>query len=194
MGRPSPTAFPASNRLDVPSSNIRTASPIPSSLGSRRSATPTGFYDADTDLDESGCIDPPQKFESTSEEALPNLWTKAANMLRNDQDHEKRTLIDQYLTTLEDEFGIASLNSNSQPLSGLHPRQAAKVLEAKAEELRRRKVIIGPSKFRFNVEPYLTNVIKNIVAAKDLISAASSADPHASAACAGVVVILNVST
>ncbi|KAF3801896.1 hypothetical protein GCG54_00015118 [Colletotrichum gloeosporioides] len=143
-------------------------------------------------MDELGCIDLWETSEQTPEETLPNLWTRAANMLRDDQDREKRTLIDQYLKTLEYEFGIASLNGNGQPLSGLQPAQAAKFLEAKAEELRGRQLIIGTGKFQFNIDPYLINVIKHIAAAKDLITAASSTDPHASAACAGVVVILNL--
>ncbi|KAJ0352479.1 hypothetical protein COL26b_009191 [Colletotrichum chrysophilum] len=49
---------------------------------------------------------------------------------------------------------------------------------------------VGSGKHAVEVEPHFNNVAKHIITAKDLINSAARADPHASVACAGVIVIL----
>ncbi|KAJ3954744.1 hypothetical protein N0V92_008734, partial [Colletotrichum tropicale] len=82
------------------------------------------------------------------------------------------------------------MEDRATPFLGLHPGQAAKLLNAKAEELKNRKMTVGSGKHAVDIEPHFNNVAKHIITAKDLINSAAGADPHASVACAGVVVIL----
>ncbi|KAI8281554.1 hypothetical protein K4K60_004118 [Colletotrichum sp. SAR11_57] len=70
------------------------------------------------------------------ERALPDLWAKAADVLKSDPDPEKRSLIEQYSATLKEEIGPSKMDDCATPFLGLQPGQAAKLLNAKAEELK----------------------------------------------------------
>ncbi|KAF9873361.1 ankyrin repeat protein [Colletotrichum karsti] len=132
----------------------------------------------------------PQTSPKESDQKLSDLWLKAADLLRADPDPEKRSLIEQYCMILKEQLGSADDGETVESSFGLRPSHAAKILTTKAEELKERKLTLGAGKQEVNIEPYFNNVAKHIIAAKDLINSASSADSHASVACAGVVVIL----
>ncbi|KAF4476165.1 Vegetative incompatibility protein HET-E-1 [Colletotrichum fructicola Nara gc5] len=192
----------SSDRIDTPAPDQAPSQPgIPStspssstislrSRDSRRLSTSSNLLDVPTAPLEPRTIHSATKPNEDRERALPDLWAKAADVLKSDPDPEKRSLIEQYSATLKEEIGPSKMDDCATPFLGLQPGQAAKLLNAKAEELKNRKMTVGSGKHAVEVEPHFNNVAKHIITAKDLINSAARADPHASVACAGVIVIL----
>ncbi|KAH0433696.1 ankyrin repeat protein [Colletotrichum camelliae] len=117
---------------------------------------------------------------SEAKPALPNLWTKAAETLRNDPEQEKRDLINRYFEIVQSDLGTADATRID----------VAKHLNAKVEELNERRLKITWGSHEANVKAVFNSVAKHIIAAKDLITSAASSDPNAALACAGGLVLL----
>lgn len=191
--RITPAPDQALSQLSVLSTSPSSSPTSSRSQDYRRSNRSSNQQDVPTAPLESRTTHSVPKPDKDRESALPDLWAKAADVLRSDPDPEKRSLIEQYSAILKEEIGPAKIDDYATPFLGLKPGQAATLLNTKAEELRNRKITVGSGKHAVNVEPHFNNVAKHIITAKDLINSAAGADPHASVACAGVVVILTVS-
>ena len=115
-----------------------------------------------------------------------NAWLKAEEQLK--EERGKRALLEKYDEILGLELGI-DLKS-LEPTD--HHKQLVQLLEKKVQELESKKitVLLGCTP---GFEERLKDIFQNVLTAKDLISAAASASPPASIACAGVTVILTVS-
>ncbi|KXH47426.1 hypothetical protein CSIM01_05363 [Colletotrichum simmondsii] len=74
----------------------------------------------------------------------------------------------------------------------LKHEQIAERLNEKVEELSQERLTISIGSRELAIEPMFKNVSKHIVAARDLISSAAGAEPHAALACAGGLVVLTV--
>ncbi|KAI3558850.1 hypothetical protein CABS03_11384 [Colletotrichum abscissum] len=121
---------------------------------------------------------------------LTNLWERANETLRNDPDSEKRELAQSYAEILASE--LAGPESGPLDTDPAHLKQeiVAERLNARVEMLSHEQLSISVGSRELDIEPLLRNVSKHIVAARDLISSAAGADPHAALACAGGLVIL----
>jgi hypothetical protein len=112
-------------------------------------------------------------------------WLKGEQKLRDDPD--KKSLLKKYNEILGVELDV--------DLDSLEPddrhKKLIQVLEKKVEELDAKKItlLLGCTP---GFEKSLKNIFQNLLGAKDLISAAASASPPASIACAGVAVIFTV--
>lgn len=124
---------------------------------------------------------------------LTNLWEKANETLRNDPDTEKRELAQQYAEILALELAEPEAGPMDTDPAHLKQERVADRLNARVEMLSREQLSISVGSRELDIEPLLRNVSKNVVAARDLISSAAGADPHAALACAGGLVILTVS-
>ncbi|KAK2767158.1 ankyrin repeat protein [Colletotrichum kahawae] len=119
---------------------------------------------------------------SEAKPALPNLWTKAAETLRNDPEQEKRDLINRYFEIVQSDLGTADATRID----------VAKHLNAKVEELNERRPKITWGSHEADVKAVFTSAAQHINAAKNLITTAASSDPHAALACAGGLMLLTL--
>ena len=116
-----------------------------------------------------------------------DLWDRAEEELSNDKGKAK--ILKAYLEILKSQLGseLAARGTASRD------EQMNQLLDTKVEELERRKWRLHLGDHDVEVGTLFTGVVSNILLAKDIISSAASADPHAALACAGVSVILTVS-
>lgn len=115
---------------------------------------------------------------------LPNLWTRASESLKNDSSQEKRDLIARYFEIMKSELGTDDATRID----------VASHLNQKGDELNRRSLMISWGPHQANVKAVFNNTARHIIAAKDVITSAANADPHAALACAGGLVLLTVCT
>ncbi|EXF80835.1 hypothetical protein CFIO01_01206 [Colletotrichum fioriniae PJ7] len=127
--------------------------------------------------------------EDTSS-ALTNLWKKATEALQNDPDSVKRDLAEHYAEILASELCEPRDGPKAKDPGHLKHEQVAERLNVKVEELSQERLTISIGSRELAIEPMFKNVSKHIVAARDLISSAAGAEPHAALACAGGLVIL----
>ncbi|KAL0767046.1 hypothetical protein CaCOL14_010617 [Colletotrichum acutatum] len=132
----------------------------------------------------------PPRVQSPS---LTNLWEKANETLRNDPDSEKRELAQKYAEILALELAEPEAGPMDTDPAHLKQERVAERLNARVELLSQEQLSISVGSRELHIEPLIRNVSKQIVAARDLISSAAGADPHAALACAGGLVILTVS-
>lgn len=124
---------------------------------------------------------------------LTNLWERANETLQNDPDSEKRELAQTYAEILALELAGPEAGPMDTHPARLKQEPVAERLNARVEMLSHEQLSISIGSRELDIEPLLRNVSKHIVAARDLISSAAGADPHAALACAGGLVILTVS-
>ncbi|KAK1724921.1 uncharacterized protein BDZ83DRAFT_719521 [Colletotrichum acutatum] len=110
--------------------------------------------------------------------------------MQDDPDSEKRELAQQYAEILASELSGSESGPGAEGPSHLKHEQVAEDLNAKVEELSQERLTVSLGSRELPIEPLFNNVSKHIIAAKDLISSAAGADPHAALACAGGLVIL----
>jgi N-terminal domain of NWD NACHT-NTPase len=136
-------------------------------------------------------INPDPSLESTP--SIPtsgkpeDLWDRAEEELSNDKG--KAEILEAYQEILRSQLDseLAAKGTASRH------EQMSRLLNAKVEELERRKWRLHLGDHNIEVETLFSGVVRNILLAKDIISSAALADPHAALACAGVSVILTVS-
>ncbi|KAK7456717.1 hypothetical protein Landi51_01993 [Colletotrichum acutatum] len=133
----------------------------------------------------------PPRVQSPS---LTNLWEKANETLRNDPDSEKRELAQKYAEILALELAEPEAGPMDTDPAHLKQERVAERLNARVELLSQEQLSISVGSRELHIEPLIRNVSKQIVAARDLISSAAGADPHAALACAGGLVILTLYT
>jgi len=116
-----------------------------------------------------------------------DLWDRAEEELSNDKGKAK--ILKAYLEILKSQLGseLAPRGTASRD------EQMSQLLDTKVEELERLKWRLHLGDHDVEVGILFSGVVSNILLAKDIISSAASADPHAALACAGVSVILTVS-
>jgi N-terminal domain of NWD NACHT-NTPase len=116
-----------------------------------------------------------------------DLWDRAEEELSNDKG--KAEILEAYQEILKSQLGseLAAKGTASRH------EQMSRLLNTKVEELERRKWRFHLGDHNIEVETLFSGVVRNILLAKDIISSAALADPHAALACAGVSVILTVS-
>ena len=116
-----------------------------------------------------------------------DLWDRAEEELSNDK--RKAEIIEAYQEILGSQLGseLAARGTASRN------EQMSQLLNTKVEELEKRKWRLHLGDHNVEVGTLFSGVVSNILLAKDIISSAASADPHAALACAGVSVILTVS-
>jgi hypothetical protein len=124
---------------------------------------------------------------ATSSEA-DDLWVRAEQMLSNDQ--RKRKILQAYLEILESELGSELKPSGTAD----RQKQLCQLFDAKTQELEDKKWKVRFGDHDVEVMDQLTGAFKNVLIAKDLINSAASASPPAAIACAGVTVVLTVSS
>ena len=118
---------------------------------------------------------------------LEDLWDRAEEELSNDKG--KAEILEAYQEILGSQLGseLAAKGTASRH------EQMSRLLNTKVEELERRKWRLHLGDHNIEVETLFSGVVRNILLAKDIISSAALADPHAALACAGVSVVLTVS-
>ena len=116
-----------------------------------------------------------------------DLWDRAEEELSNDKG--KAEILEAYQEILRSQLGseLAARGTASRH------EQMSQLLNAKIEELERRKWRLHLGDHNIEVETLFSGVVRNILLAKDIISSAALADPHAALACAGMSIILTVS-
>ncbi|OCK88373.1 uncharacterized protein K441DRAFT_589048, partial [Cenococcum geophilum 1.58] len=114
-----------------------------------------------------------------------DLWDRAEEELSNDKG--KAGILEAYKEILRSQLGseLAAKGTASRH------EQMSRLLNTKVEELERRKWRLHLRDHNIEVETLFSGVVRNILLAKNIISAAL-ADPHAALACAGVSVILTL--
>ena len=136
-------------------------------------------------------IDPDPSPESTlsipTNSKPKDLWDRAEEELSNDKG--KAEILKAYLEILRSQLGseLAARGTASRH------EQMSRLLNTKVKELERRKWRLHLGDHNIEVETLFSGVVRNVLFAKDIISSAALADPHAALACAGVSVILTVS-
>ena len=136
-------------------------------------------------------IDPDPSPESTlsipTNSKPKDLWDRAEEKLSNDK--RKAEILKAYLEILRSQLGseLAARGTASRH------EQMSRLLNTKIEELERWKWRLHLGDHNIEVKTLFSGVVRNILFAKDIISSAALADPHAALACAGVSVILTVS-
>jgi len=116
-----------------------------------------------------------------------DLWDRAEEELSNGKGKAEILEAYQEILTLHLGSELAARGTTSRH------KQMSRLLNTKVEELERRKWRPHPGDHNTEVETWFSGVVRNILLAKDIISSAALADPHAALACAGVSVILTVS-
>ena len=138
-----------------------------------------------------GPIDPDPSSKSTpnipANSEPKDLWDRAEEELSNDK--RKAEILKAYKEILRSQLGseLAARGTASRH------EQMSRLLNTKVEELERQKWKLHLGDHNIEVETLFGGVVRNILLAKDIISSAALADPHAALACAGVSVILTVS-
>ena len=138
-----------------------------------------------------GPIDPdpsPKSTPSIPTNGKPkDLWDRAEEELSNDK--RKAEVLEAYKEIFRSQLGseLAARGTVSRH------EQMCRLLNTKVEELERQKWKLHLGDHNIEVETLFSGVVRNILLAKDIISSAALADPHAALACAGVSVILTVS-
>jgi hypothetical protein len=136
-------------------------------------------------------IDPdpsPKSIPSIPTNGKPeDIWDRSEEELSNDKG--KAEILEAYQEILRSQLGseLAAKGTASRH------EQMSRLLNTKVEELERRKWRLHLGDHNIEVETLFSGVVRNILLAKDIISSAALADPHAALACAGVSVILTVS-
>lgn len=179
----------------IASSNASLINPSQASVHSRLLEKPTIPAGVETQVDSTRDTTP-TKLSSTQPEhtssALTNLWKKATEALQNDPDPVKRDLVKHYAEILASELCEPRDSPEAQDPGHLKHEEVAESLNVKVEELSQERLTISIGSRELAIEPMFKNVSKHIVAARDLISSAAGAEPHAALACAGGLVILTV--
>ncbi|OGM47648.1 hypothetical protein ABOM_004315 [Aspergillus bombycis] len=102
-----------------------------------------------------------------------DLWIKAEKKLRQTPELDK--VLTDSVKILEDDYGLSL-----KPGDTSHHKRLRELLEE-------RKWVIHLGNHHVGVGEQITNISKNVVAIKDLVSPAASASPPASLACAGII-------
>lgn len=115
-------------------------------------------------------------------------WLTGEQKLRDDK--AKTALLEKYNEILGFELDIDTDLESLEP--AVRSTLLSQVLKKKVLELEAKKItiLLGCTP---GFEKGLKDVFQNLLLAKDLVSAAASASPPASIACAGIAVILTVS-
>ncbi|KAJ5756958.1 uncharacterized protein N7511_007140 [Penicillium nucicola] len=145
-------------------------------------------------VDPNGLADSPHVNEimlsaqpDTSENVPTDFWDRAEQTLRDSSDSQTRKVMETYLAILESELGatIAVVASDRQ-------KQLSEFTRNRINDLDDKKWKIQFRKNHVSVESIFAGIVKNILAVKEIVSTAASADPHAALACAGVTLILSL--
>jgi hypothetical protein len=81
-----------------------------------------------------------------------------------------------------------------QNATGDRQKQLSELLDVKTKELEARRTKIEFGDYELKISNALTKIFKTILSAKDLINSAATPSPPAQLACAGVFVVLTVSS
>jgi N-terminal domain of NWD NACHT-NTPase len=120
---------------------------------------------------------------------LNDLWDRAEEGLSNGKDKRKAKILHAYLEILKSQLG----SELTERGTAARQEQMCQLLDTKVEELEKQKWRLHLVGHDIEVGTLFSGVVSNILLAKDIISPAANADPHAALACAGVSVILSVS-
>ncbi|KAK1624690.1 hypothetical protein BDP81DRAFT_398326 [Colletotrichum phormii] len=175
------------------SSNASLVKPSPSSIHECQPEPSLLPVDIEEKIDNISDTTPPilSSISSTgTDPTLTNIWERAIKALQNDSDSEKRELAQQYTEILEVELSGPESGPIATETGHLKHERIAESLNAKVEELSQERLTISLGSRELAIEPLFNNVSKHIVAARNLISSAAGAEPHAALACAGGLVIL----
>ncbi|WYZ43728.1 hypothetical protein EsH8_VII_000164 [Colletotrichum jinshuiense] len=156
------------------------------------------FLGGDTDDDPSSAQPPTEPLEDAnakrdlmdSEHTMKDLWGEAWESLQGDRDSEKKAIVEAYHEILLCEHTSAESGHHSQGSVCLNQERVAETLGRKVKELDSNRATVSFGSHELDVEALFDKTTKNIMAAKDLITAAASVDPHASLVCAGGLVLL----
>lgn len=132
----------------------------------------------------------PEPTPITPTNSAPNdLWDRAEEGLSNGKDKRKAKILHAYLEILKSQLG----SELTERGTAARQEQMCQLLDTKVEELEKQKLRLHLVGHDVEVGTLFSGIVSNILLAKDIISPAASADPHAALACAGVSVILSVS-
>jgi hypothetical protein len=120
---------------------------------------------------------------------LNDLWDRAEEGLSNGKDKRKAKILHAYLEILKSQLG----SELTERGTAARQEQMCQLLDTKVEELEKQKWRLHLVGHDVEVGSLFSGVVSNILLARDIISPAANADPHAALACAGVSVILSVS-
>lgn len=124
----------------------------------------------------------------TSQNEPSDLWDRAEKALRESSNSQTRKIMETYLSILEAELGSSIVGISSSD----RRKQLSRFTVRRIQFLDEKKWTVRIRENHVSVESIFTGIANNILAVKDIVSTAASADPHVALACAGVTVILSV--
>ncbi|KAJ5502883.1 hypothetical protein N7463_005757 [Penicillium fimorum] len=117
-----------------------------------------------------------------------DLWDRAEKALRESSNGETRKIMETYLSILESELGFAIAGMTSSD----RQKQLSDFTVNRIQALEEKKWTVRLGEDNVSIESIFTGIANNVLAVKDIVSTAASADPHVALACAGVTVILSL--
>ncbi|OQE42284.1 hypothetical protein PENCOP_c004G05716 [Penicillium coprophilum] len=139
-------------------------------------------------IEERPIAQPPSNSLQPTLEQPSDLWDRAEKALRESSNDETRKVMETYLSILESELGFAMAGMASSD----RQKQLFDFTIRRIQTLDDNKWTIRLRENQISVESFFTGIVNNVLAVKDIVSTAASADPHISLACAGVTVILSL--
>ena len=157
-------------------------------IASDASADPTRTISANTITTEIETKEPHSPAAESLHEPSSDFWDRAEEYLLNSPDPGMRDVMVTYLSILESatESKLAARGTLTRQI------QLSDFTAKRIQTIDEKKWTVNIGKNETVVDGVLTGIAKNILAAKELISTAASADPHIALACAGVSLIITV--
>jgi len=150
------------------------------------SVTSATSQDLDENIPEPGTV-------ASADDKPEDLWDRAYTALRKREDLKK--LIDTYEKVLLENLQGEGTSTNtfaSLKASDREERMSA-LVQKKVDDMELAQSKLGLGNKEIKLRPQVDRVVKVVIYAKDFVTSAVSADPHAALAWAGVCVFLPVS-